>query len=179
MGLFDKLKGRLSKEEETLPDLVLKNMKPGWLVDFDLKTWEVKAYNTYDWGGDISHEWQLISGDDVRYLELEVDDTEFWSFSYKIGFGLLGPKVLKAIKENGDPPEEIVYDGETFYMEEMAGGHFHKDGRGEGQELLRWSYENDPGTKYLGIEQWGENSFEASMGEQVEEYQFNNILPRE
>ena len=38
---------------------------------------------------------------------------------------------------------------------------------------------NDPGKKYLGIEQWGENDFEASLGEPVEEYQFTNILPRE
>jgi hypothetical protein len=81
--------------------------------------------------------------------------------------------------DNGDPPEELVFEGVTYYLEEMAGGQFQKDGIGEGQDLLRWSYEDDDGdSSYLGIEQWGEDDFEASSGFKVEEYQFTNILPR-
>ena len=180
MGFFDKIKTRLGMdEEEAPPELVLKNLQKGWLLDYDLKTWEVQAYNVYDWDGDLSHEWQLMSGDEVRYLELETDDTDDWSFNRKIAFGRLGSGVKKSIQETGDPPSELELDGETFYLEEVAGGHFKKDGQGQGQEVLRWSYENDPGNKYLGIEQWGENEFDASMGEPVEEYQFTNILPRE
>ena len=178
MGFFDKLKNR-GKKEEAPPDLVLKSLKPGWLLEYDLKNWEVQAYNIYDWDGDLSHEWQMASGDEIRYLELETDDTDYWSFNRKISFGRLDPRIKESIKETGDPPEEIDLDGETFYMEEMAGGHFKKDGQGEGREVLRWSYENDEGDTYLCIEQWGENSFEAFLGQAVEEYQFTNILPRE
>jgi hypothetical protein len=61
----------------------------------------------------------------------------------------------------------------------MAGGHFYKDGTGPGQELLEWCFEDESGKKLLTIEQWGEDEFEAFIGEQVEEYQFSNILPRE
>ena len=43
--------------------------------------------------------------------------------------------------------------------------------------MLRWSYEDEEGEVYLGIEQWGEWDFDATVGKPVEEYQFTNILP--
>lgn len=179
MGFFDRFK----KDKPDKPDLTkagLADLKKGWLVDYDLKTWEVTAKNRYDWGeDDKSYEWQLRNGDEVIYLELEYDDVEDWSVNRKISFPSLGGAVKQAIVSQGDPPEEIVYKGTTYYLEEMAGGRFMKDCQGFGQELLRWSYEDDEGDNYLGVEQWGEEEFEASIGVPAEEYQFQNILPRE
>jgi hypothetical protein len=173
-------KGNGEKQEETFKELTLKSMEPGYYVDYDLKTWQVSAYNIYDWGaGDKSYEWQLVSSDETIYLELEIDDEEEWCISRKIGFGSLGAKVKNHIMENEDPPDEITYKGVTYYMEEMGGGKFLKGGNGPGHQLVKWDYEDDSGDKYLSIEQWGEEDFEASVGEPVEEYQFTNILPSE
>ena len=180
MGIFDFLKKDKDKGPDPISGLSLKNMKAGYLVDYDLKTWEVTAYNVYDWGeGDKSYEWQLASGDEVVYLEVEFDDEDDWSLNRKLPFGKIGSKVRDHIIEHGDPPDEVVVDGTTYYLEEMAGGHFLKDGEGLGQPMLRWDFEDDSGKKYMGIEQWGEEDFEASTGIPVEEYQFSNILPRE
>ena len=180
MGLFDFFKKDKPKGPDPVSGLTLSKMKPGYMVDYDLKTWEVTAYNLYDWGdGDESYEWQLKNGDDVRYLELETDDEEEWCLSRKVPFGKLGSGISQAIIDNGDPPDEITFDGEPYYLEKMAGGHFLKDGKGIGQPLLSWDYENDEGDKYLSVEQWGEEDFEASQGIPVEEYQFTNILPVE
>lgn len=180
MGIGDFFKRDKKKELDPLKDLTLAKLKVGYLVDYDLKTWEVVANNYYDWGGgDISHEWQLKSGDEVVYLESESDDHEEWSLNRRIAFDRLGSNIKKQILETGDPPEEIVFEGTTYYREEMGGGRFFKDGQGPGSELLRWSYEDDEGRSYLGLEQWGEEDFDATIGEPVEEYQFINILPRD
>jgi hypothetical protein len=180
MGIFDFLKKDKDQGPDPISGLSLKSMKPGYLVDYDLKTWEVAAYNLYDWGeGDQSHEWQLKSGDEVVYLELETDDEDDWSLNRKIPFGKIGAAVKDHILEHDDPPDEIEVDGVTYYLESAAGGHFLKDGEGPGRPLLRWGYEDDDGGRYLGLEQWGEEEFEASSGAPVEEYQFSNILPRE
>jgi hypothetical protein len=177
MGLKDFFKKK-KNDPDPLVDLSLTDLKKGYLVDYDLKTWEVIASNYYDWGDeDISYEWQLNSVDEVVYLERESDDEEEWSFNRKINFSRLGPNIKEQIVTTGDPPDEIVFDGKTYYMEEMAGGHFYRDSQGPGKEVLRWSYEDDSGRYYLGIEQWGEADFEATTGEPVEEYQFTNILP--
>ncbi|CAN2042601.1 DUF4178 domain-containing protein [Candidatus Magnetomoraceae bacterium gMMP-15] len=179
MAIMDFFKKKTSNELDPLTGLNLANLKAGYLVDYDLKTWEVKAYNTYDWGeGDISYEWQLVSSDDTIYLERESDDVDFWSISRKISFSSLGPGIKEHIMEHDDPPEQIVFDGKKYYLEEMSGGHFHKNGTGEGEPVIIWNYEDDSGKYFLGIEQWGEEDFEASFGQAVEEYQFTDILPR-
>ena len=179
MGIFDIFKKDEPSGPDPIHDLTLANLQVGYLVDYDMKTWEVTAANTYDWGdGDMSWEWQLKSGDGLAYLEREMDDEDDWSLNRKIPFGRLGSGVKERIMADEDPPDEIVLDGVTYYLEETAGGHFMKNGRGPGQPMLRWSYEDDDGRRYLGIEQWGEEDFEASTGQPVEEYQFMNILPR-
>jgi len=180
MGILDRFRSGKKNQPDPVSDLTLAKLEPGYLVDFDLKTWEVTARNTYDWGeGDLSHEWRLVSGDDAVFLELESDDEEDWSLNRKIPFNRLEAGLKEHILEKGDPPRELTLEGRTFYLEEMAGGHFLKDGQRPGQPLLSWSYEDDEGETYLTLEQWGEEDFEAFLGRPVEEYQFTNILPRE
>ena len=133
MGFFDKIKNSLGMdEEEALPELVLKNLQKGWLLDYDLKTWEVQAYNVYDWDGDLSHEWQLMSGDEVRFLELETDDTDDWSFNRKIAFGRLGSGVKKSIQETGDPPSELGGGRRDLLSGRGGRGSFQKGRPGPG-----------------------------------------------
>lgn len=180
MGILDFFKKNKDKDMLSVTDLTLSDLEKGYMVDYDLKTWEVMAHNWYDWGGrDITHEWQLKGIDEVVYLERESDDTDDWSLNRKLPFAQLGPEVKKHLIETGDPPDEIVFEGVTYYLEETAGGHFYKDGQSPGKEMLRWSYEDDTEERYLGIEQWGEQDFDASIGQPVEEYQFTNILPSE
>ncbi|MEW6264305.1 MAG: DUF4178 domain-containing protein [Thermodesulfobacteriota bacterium] len=180
MGIFDIFKKDTTPTVDPTRDLTLANLKVGYLVDYDLKTWEVVAANYYDWGdGDISREWQIKSAEETCFLELEKDDEDDWSLNRLLDFRRLGPRVRQHILDHGDPPGEINLDGVTYYLEEMAGGHFFKDGHGPGQPVLRWSYEDEAGEKYLGLEQYGEDEFEAALGLPAKEYQFTNILPRE
>ncbi|MBW1709820.1 MAG: DUF4178 domain-containing protein [Deltaproteobacteria bacterium] len=180
MGFKDLFKKKGAPRLDPLSDLTLSNLKKGYFVDYDLRTWEVTACNYYEFGeGDVTREWQLKDDEETIYLELESDDEQYWSLNRKIPFGRLGSNIKDYILENGDPPDEIVFEGETYYLDETGAGHFFKDELEPGQEFIRWSYVDDPGKKLLDIEQWGEKDFEASVGEQVEEYQFTNILPRE
>ncbi len=179
MGIKDFFKKDKPRESDRSTRLTLTDLKVGYMVDYDDKTWEVTAYNTYDWGdGDIAQEWQLKSFDETRYLEREADDEDDWSLNSKISFSRLGAGIKEHILEHEDPPDEIVYDGVTYYLEEASGGHYLQGGQGPGKPMLRWGYEDDDGERYLGVEQWGEEDFEASEGKPVEEYQFTNILPR-
>ena len=178
MGLKDWFSKKKKPEVDPLHELSLEHLKPGYFVDFDLKTWEVTGYNVYEWEESAENrEWQLRASDDMVYLELEVDDDRYWSINRKIPFLKLGAEVKQHLQEEQDPPDEIVYNGVNYYLEEMAGGYFREGEEGVRREMLRWSYEDDSGSHFLTIEQWGEGDFEASQGEAVQEYQFTNILP--
>ena len=179
MGWTNFFKKKKSIPAEPVTDIGLSSLLVGCLVDYDMQTWEVTAYNYYDWGsGDITYEWQLTGYDEIIYLEREPDDDEdFWSISRKIPLSSLGAGIKEHILKHEDPPEIITYQGTDFYLDETSGGHFYKTGKDPGKELLKWDYLDKSGKKLLSIEQWGENDFEASAGTKVEEYQFANILP--
>jgi hypothetical protein len=180
MGLKDIFRKNKERESDPLIDIPLSKLKAGYFVDYDMKSWSVEAYNRYDWGsGDITHEWQLTSHDETIYLEREPDDEDSWNVARKIPIGKLDPGIKEHVLEHEDPPDQILFEGTTFYLDEMGGGHCYQDGEGSGRELLKWDYMDDSGKKYLSIEQWGEKDFEASIGYPVEEYQFENILPGE
>ena len=104
MGLFDKLK---RKKEEPDIDITLSKLKVGYLLDYDLKTWEVTEYNKYDWGDDVySYEWELTTSDEVLYLEREDDEDEVeWTMVKKIPIRSIDSGLGKYIQEHEDPPD--------------------------------------------------------------------------
>ncbi len=178
MGFSDVFKKKKKKEFDPLNDAVLWKMKKGWMVDYDSSTWEVIAFNTYDWGGgEISREWQINCGDETLYLEVEGEDEFEWCLNTKIRVSDIGDDLVEYIIEAEDPPDEIEYDGVRYYLEESSAGHYFKDGKGDGEPLLQWCYEDDEGELYLTVEQYGEEEFEAATGIPVEEYMFTNVLP--
>ena len=162
---------------DPLRDLTLSDMKPGYLLDYDLKTWSVTAQNRYDFEGDSVDEWQLSSGSEVRYLEREEDDTVTWTLSRKVPLADVDAGLQAHMKENDDPPESIAFEGIEYEGESTAFGRFYKDGEGSGQDFVAWDYIDASGSLSLTLEQWGDEEYEASVGESVEEYQFSNILP--
>lgn len=181
MAFWDWLKRLFGEEKQEIDllNLSLPDLKKGYLVDYDLKTWQVKSHNIYDFDGDRAEEWELYSGDDRVYLEGEKDDEYEWSINRKIEFSALGKDVEDHLIEHHDPPQEIVYDGTRYILEESGAGYFFPDGRVAGDEMIYWDYEDETEDKLLSIEQWGEGEFEASVGRTVKEYEFQNILPQQ
>jgi hypothetical protein len=182
MGLFDFFKKK--RKPDPLAGLTLRGIRPGFFVDYDMKTWEVTAYSAYDWGdGDLTYEWQLKSHDETIYLEREPDDEDYWTISRKVPVSKIGDTVLDRIIADDDPPEEIVVDSRRYTLDESGGGHYFRNAEGigteTGRELIKWDFIDDSETATLTIERWGEKEFEVSMGTPVEEYQFTDILPCE
>ena len=182
MSFWDWLKSVFgeTKPEDSPLDVRLADLKKGYMVDYDLKTWQVKSHNTYDFDGDRAEEWELYSGDDRCYLECEKDDEYEWAISRKIDLSELsesGTDIAAHIKRHDDPPQEIVYNGTRYSLEESGAGYFFPDGRVAGDEMIYWDYTDESGEKLLTVEQWGETDFEASIGKTVKDYEFRNILP--
>tara|TARA_Y100000031_G_scaffold115179_1_gene127487 strand:+ start:267 stop:806 length:540 start_codon:yes stop_codon:yes gene_type:complete len=178
--IWNKIFGKKKEEEiDPLKDLVLSNLKAGYLVDYDMKTWTVTAHNKCEWGeGDYSDEWELQSGDEVFYLERGKDDEVEWTLTKKIPISEVGKEIPDYVNKHEDTPKEITYQGKKYHLEDCSGGRFYKDRKDFYDEFLSWDYEDESEEYILTIEQWSETSFEAALGKYVEEYQFTNILPK-
>ena len=114
MGLRD-LFGKKAKdkdrdaEPDPIADLVLGKLKVGYLVDYDLKTWEVTGYCRYEFDGNIVKEWEITAGGrEKRYLEL-ADGR--WSLAKKTVIGAIDGDVRRDILRDEDPPSRIVHKG--------------------------------------------------------------------
>ena len=181
MSLWQKLFGKKDERADLDPlsDLTLSNLKVGYLVDYDLKTWQVKSQSGYTFDDTKTQEWELDAGDDSFFLEREEDDGVEWNISRKIDFPTLGQSVREHIRQHDDPPEEIEYQGIHFRLVESGAGYYHPNGRVAGDEMIYWDYSDASEDNTLTIEQWGEDEFEAAVGKYVNEYEFSHILPRE
>ena len=178
-SLFGKKKED-EEEFDALRDLELKNLKVGWMLDYDMQTWEVTAHHKVDWGaGSLTDEWELRSGNKVIFLEYNPEDEGEFGISWKIPIGKIEGNIKEHLKTHDDAPGQIVYDGVTYYLDEDGGGLFLENGKGPEQEFIFWDYVDDSEENFVTIEQWGDNEFEAAAGKAAEEYQFENILPGE
>jgi hypothetical protein len=168
-------------ELDPLRDLVLDKLRVGFLLDYDLKTWQVTTFNRYLFDGDDEvKEWELTSGHEKRYLERGEDDGPVWSLARKIPLGTLTTahgSLKSVLSERDTPPEKVVFENNTFYLDEDTAGYFYPGGTGEGTPLIKWEFISEDASAFVTVEQWGETDFEASASVEVAEYQFTNILP--
>lgn len=162
---------------DPLKDLTLSGLKPGYVVDYDLKTWQVTAQHRYEYDGDPTDEWELTCADEVRYLEREEDDGVAWTLTRKIDLKAIEEDVRAHMKTNEDPPERVTFEGTVYEADSSDVGKFYKNGEGPVQEFITWAYVDASEKKVLFIEQWGDDEYDASAGEVVEEYQFSDVLP--
>lgn len=169
------------KKEEPSYDpsnLRLTDLKKGYMVDYDLKSWQVTGEYEYDWGGGfISKEYKLDSGTESLYLHIEDDDELEISLSRKVGIRRFEEDVKACFRDQDEPPQTVTLDGKTYHREEESLGHFRDTSREGWSEMISWTYEDDDEEYFVNIERWGEEEFEASHGVYADEYEFSNILP--
>ena len=178
MGLRDRLFGKKTADDEPDPlaDLVLEKLKVGYLVDYDLQTWQVTSYCRYTFSGkdDTVEEWELTAAGVQRYLE-RADGG--WSLSSKISIGDIDGEVRRHILDHDDPPERIVFKDTEYHLDASYTGRMFPEGKGTGEEVIRWEFLDEAETNFVGIEQWSETEFAAAVGFVAEDYQFTHILP--
>ncbi|MFQ5673444.1 MAG: DUF4178 domain-containing protein [Nitrospinales bacterium] len=178
--VFDFFKKK--KKDDPLDDLdnlVLSKMKPGYLVDYDDKTYTVTGKNYYQWEeGGRTDEWELKLGSETFFLERSEEDGEVeWSLCRKLPLSALEGDIAKHIIKYEDPPETVICNGVTFHFEEDDIGQYFKGSGGDPLSFVVWDFCDESGEQSLSIEQWGETKFDVALGFEVEEYQFTNILP--
>ncbi len=177
MGIFDFFK---KEKQESTVDFKVGDLKKGYMVDYFIKTWEVKKVYIYDWGNNsFAREYLLDSGDESLYLYIEDNDESICSIWKNIDLFEIKSDVVKTIIANDDAPNEILYDSKVFTKKESSQGHCLEEGQeDEYSELISWTYQNMDNKELISISRVGEEEFEASHGNYAQEFEFSNILPR-
>jgi len=179
MGLFDRFKK--NKEPDYDPNnLKIKDLRVGFMFDYDLKTWVITEEYEYDWGDNyFTREYKLESSDDIAYLHIDYNDEGFMTISRKLKIRALGEDIPEEIEKNKRPPKKIAYDGVEYLLDKESPGYFSDDPEDDNSwtEFISWDYYDADGKLVACVEQWGEREFEASHGNVVNDFEITNILP--
>ncbi len=188
MGLRKWLKrGSGDQDDDVVSEYTLVMMRPGFLVDFDLKTWQVTAKKEYDYDGDGAMEWELRAEGEVRFLERSEDDGRVeLTLTRSVSIRDFDEDVMGTILDEDDPPEVVHLSGREYTAIESSTGTQRVADEGEkenedadtdnGRDFVSWTYESEDGHVVF-VLRWGDRDFSAYEGEYVEEYQFTDILP--
>ena len=182
MGIFDIFSKKEKKPDYDVTNLSVKDLRQGFILDYDMKSWVVKEEYEYDWGNsNFSKEYMLDSGDEVVYLGVEDKGENFLTVMKPVKVRKLGEHVSDEVIKNESPPKSLVYENETYHLESDSAGYFHDITKGtdDWEELMSWELLTDDGTKIVSITQWDEKSVDAFAGVVVKDFEISNIIPAE
>jgi len=163
-------------------NIKITDLRKGFMLEYDVKTWQVKDEFEFDWGDNFfSYEYHLVAEDGEEcFLSIDTEDGLELIISRKVNLHKIGPDLDRIIVENGKPPAKIVFEGRTYYRESESPGFYRNvntTSREQSVECIVWDYYDESEKFVLGIEQWGDEDFDASYGLVAEEFEFSNILP--
>lgn len=181
MGLLDALSSLFTGEgqesgREPIADPTLDQLREGYMVDYEMRTWEVTRHAKYDYEGWPADEWTLSNGDDLLFLEYEYDDGDVFLLSERADITdvTVDGEPFRAVLREQEPPSTVSYHGTEYVLTEEGPATRTVDGRTN--SLHYWVYEADDG--FLALERYGSSDWSVYDGREVEPYEFDNILPR-
>lgn len=172
------------KEEPTydITNLRIKDLSIGFIFDYNLKSWVVKDKYEYDWGHDnFSYEYKIDSGDESAFLSIEDDGELSISLFKSMKIKKIDEDVTDEIVRNKKAPRKIHYKNEKYFLDSDSAGYFRDCSKKnkDWEELIAYEYLNENEDKIISVVQWDEETFEASFGFRIKEFEISNIIPAE
>ena len=175
---------RQEEKEETQFDptnLTLSNLRTGYLLDYDFKTWEVDSINQYDWDfGGSQREIKLsdVSTGQAIYLHQERD--RLLTMSKRVNIHSIDANLEGEIAQSRRPYNILTYQGVSYYKENTHEGKVYssKNKSQTGIQVNVWEYFDGKRQEYIRIAQTSNNQLYCTIGKIVNEIDFTDILPR-
>jgi len=179
MGFLDSLFGSddaPEASEQPVDDPSLSQLRTGYMLDYEMRTWEVTRHAKYDYDGWPADEWTLETGDDLLFLEYEYDDGDVFLLSEPVDMTAVtvDGEPFRAVVRDEEPPTTVTYDDADYVLAEEGPASRTVDDRTN--ELYYWVYEGEDG--FVALERYGSSDWNVYAGREVEPYEFDNILPR-
>lgn len=161
-------------------NLSVENLKEGYMVDYNLKTWQVSTRYQFDWEKGVS----------AREIKLVSDTESLWVYLSKEGAFLsvavskptniyaLDPELETEIYHHKRPPNILDYQDLKYFRENSLSGYvFNLTTDSIGTKVSAWEYLDQKREHYLRIEQREQKNFRVLLGKIASPYTFSDILP--
>ena len=138
--------------------LTVDNLKVGFIVDYNLKTWNVICENQYDWENGFSEKsFTLAQGTQKLHLFLNNDhDNQIVLVSNPINIYAIDESLEDEILKEKRSKNILSYNETNYYRENTKEGlKFDLINKTDGNKLIAWEYFDKERTQVIRIEQYG------------------------
>lgn len=162
-------------------NLTLSNLRTGYLLDYDFKTWEVESINQYDWDfGGSQRETKLadVATGQAVYLHQERD--RLLTVSKRVNIHSIDANLEGEIAQSRRPYNILTYQGISYYKENTHEGKVYssKNKSQTGIQVNVWEYFDGKRQQYIRIAQTSNAQLYCTIGKIVNEIDFTDILPK-
>ncbi len=158
------------------------NIKAGFLVDFDLTTWETVQEWQYDWdNGNSGKEFRLVNESETLHLYMRNEGTQLHTIlGRKVNIHSIDRELEDEIQTNLRPPSVLNYQEIDYFRENTKIGWKHElTAKTNANKLTTWEYFDETMTFFMRIEQSQNQSYKVTVGEVISPFEFSNVLPKE
>ncbi|MBL4651180.1 MAG: DUF4178 domain-containing protein [Aureispira sp.] len=172
---FNLFKTKKEEEQPIKIDYNVHDLGKGYLLDYNLESWEVLAAYTYKHKGYSSKEYKIRSSSETRFLNVSDSNSLVLGLSKEANINNVDSGLRSSVA-TGQPLARLTWDGDTYNLKESAEGQFADDATQDWASFSSWEYVNAANTKFIYVSKWEDNSIECYVGEYVKEYEISSIL---
>lgn len=180
MSLFKRLFGiRKAKKgsEDTQIDFDVPDLKKGYILDYDFRSWEVEDVVLYTWDNGVKdYEYNLFDGKEKQFLNYETVGQQI-SIYCEANMNDVWSEARGKIRKSVDITEdEFEYKGNTYYF--AGEGSAKVKSSIETYHMQNWLFKNDTDDTLISFNKYEDNSMETYVGKKLKKHEISNILPR-
>lgn len=172
---FNLFKTKKEEEQPIKVDYTVHDLQRGYLLDYDLESWEVLAAYTYRYKGYSSKEYKIRSSSETRFLNVSDSNSLLLGMSKEANINNVDSNLRSSVA-TGQPLTRLTWNGDVYNLKESAKGQFADDATQDWAGFSSWEYVNAASTKFVYVSKWEDNSIECYVGEYLKEYEISNIL---
>ncbi|SFT73500.1 protein of unknown function [Lishizhenia tianjinensis] len=159
-------------------DFKVKDLKVGYILEYNLTTWMVEKEYHYNWGeGYASKEWLIMNGNEKALLFYDDSEGEEISISKEINLLQDLNSVREEIITQDIPRRQFAYEGKTWSLTSENPCLYSEVGKGGQIEMVVWVFEDTNKDEFISFSRTGENNVTGYKGSYLKEFEIGNILP--
>lgn len=163
---------------DTQVDFEVPDLKKGFILDYDFRSWEVEDVVVYTWDNGVKdYEYNITDGKEKKYLNYETVG-EHLSIYWEANMNDVWSEARRKIRKNEDITEsEFEYKGNTYYY--SGEGTAKVKNSVETYHMQNWLFRNDTDDTLISFNKYEDNSMEVYVGKKLKKHEVSNILPRQ
>ncbi len=165
------------KEEKEAPNvnLTVHDIKPRYILDYDMDSWEVIASYTYSYAGYSAKEYKIRSGSQTKFLNVSDANSLLLSVSEEVNINNVDARLRNSVAQD-QPLTKVTWQGVEYMLKEQSQGKFTEDVVQDWAQFKGWEYVTADNSHFIYVSKWEDNSIESYAGEYVKEFAISNII---